>query len=152
MSCILRKAIQRPAHDPGLSECISPCREQAFLVESGMTSRARQEVIQVEDRWYVLATSARADDRTRVLKDGEAFGVYDRYGDVHMYGAGEQGLYYDGTRFLSRFEFAINGQWPLLLNSTVRTDNSLLLVDLTTPDLRNADGQVMIRKDTLHVF
>jgi glycogen debranching enzyme len=117
-----------------------------------MMSPTRQEAIQVEDRWYVLATSARADDRTRVLKDGDAFGVYDRYGDVHVYGAGEQGLYYDGTRFLSRFEFAINGQWPLLLNSTVRTDNSLLLVDLTTPDLRNADGQVMIRKDTLHVF
>ncbi|HKQ30542.1 MAG TPA: amylo-alpha-1,6-glucosidase [Burkholderiales bacterium] len=117
-----------------------------------MTLPKREEAIQVEDRWYVLATSARADDRTRVLKDGDAFGVYDRYGDIHIYGVGEQGLYFDGTRFLSRFEFAINGQWPLLLNSTVRTDNSLLLADLTTPDLRNPDGQVMIRKDTLHVF
>lgn len=121
-------------------------------MSSGVKRPARQEAIQVEDRWYVLATSARADDRTRVLKDGDTFGVYDRYGDIHVYGVGEQGLYYDGTRFLSRLEFAINGQWPLLLNSTVRTDNSLLLVDLTTPDLRDPDGHVMIRKDTLHVF
>jgi glycogen debranching enzyme len=113
---------------------------------------AHSEVIKVEDRWYVLATSSRADDRTRVLKDGDCFGVYDRYGDVHTYGVGEQGLYRDGTRFLSRFELAINGQWPLLLNSTVKTDNSLLLVDLTTPDLQDAEGRVVIHKDTLHLF
>src|ERR671918_722842 len=94
-----------------------------------------QELIQVEDKWYVLATSSRADDRTRVLKHGETFGLFDRHGDIQVLGAGEQGLYYEGTRFLSRLELEINHARPLLLNSTVREDNSLLMVDLTTPDL-----------------
>ena len=110
-----------------------------------------QELIQVEDKWYVLATSSRADDRTRVLKHGETFGLFDRHGDIQVLGAGEQGLYYEGTCFLSRLELEINHARPLLLNSTVREDNSLLMVDLTTPDLYEK-GQLTILKDTLHIF
>ncbi len=109
------------------------------------------EVVQIEDRWYVLATSARADDRTRVLKHGETFGLFDRYGDIHHLGSGEQGLYHQGTRFLSHFELSINEQRPLLLNSTVKHDNSLLVVDLTTPDLYEHNN-LIIRKSTLHIF
>ena len=39
------------------------------------------EIIRFEDRWYILATSPYGDDRTRVLKNGDTFGVFDRYGD-----------------------------------------------------------------------
>jgi glycogen debranching enzyme len=109
------------------------------------------DVVQIEDRWYVLATSSRADDRTRVLKHGDTFGLFDRYGDIQHVGSGEQGLYYDGTRFLSHFELRVNRRRPLLLNSTVKEDNSLLVVDLTTPDLYDGD-QLVIRKSTLHIF
>ena len=109
------------------------------------------DIVQIDDRWYVLATSPRADDRTRVLKHDETFGLYDRYGDIQHLGLGEQGLYHQGTRFLSRLDLSINEQRPLLLNSTVKHDNSLLVVDLTTPDLYG-DGGLIIRKSTLHVF
>ena len=60
------------------------------------------DVIRVEDQYYILATSPLADDRTRVLKHNETFAVFDRYGDVQALGLGEQGLYHEGTRFLSR--------------------------------------------------
>ena len=50
-------------------------------------------------------------------------------------GLGEQGLYHQGTRFLSRSSCGSNGRRPLLLSSTVRDGNALLTVDLTNPDL-----------------
>lgn len=110
-----------------------------------------QNLIQAEDNWYVLATSARADDRARVLKHGEILGLFDRCGDIQALGLSEQGLYHEGTRFLSAEELKINGARPLLLNSAVREDNSLLMVDLTTPDLYE-HAQLSILKDTLHIF
>ena len=47
------------------------------------------DAIRIAERWYVLATSSRTDDRTRVLKHGDTFGVFDRFGDVHPIGTGE---------------------------------------------------------------
>ena len=109
------------------------------------------DIVQIDDRWYVLATSSRADDRTRVLKHGDTFGLFDRYGDIQHLGIGEQGLYHHGTRFLSHFELRVNERRPLLLNSTVKEDNSLLVVDLTTPDMYKNDVLV-VRKSTVHIF
>lgn len=109
------------------------------------------DVILIDDKWYVLASSSRADDRTRVLKHGETFGLFDRYGDIQHIGIGDQGLYHEGTRFLSQFELSINQRRPLLLNSTVKKDNSIMTVDLTTTDLFEA-GQCIIHKGTLHIF
>ncbi len=110
-----------------------------------------EETIRVEDQLYILATSSRVDDRTRVLKDGDAFAVFDRYGDILPQGLGEQGLYFQGTRFLSRLEFRLNGKRPLILSSTIRDDNALLTVDVTNPDLEQK-GDVLLPRNTVHVF
>ncbi|HLK11805.1 MAG TPA: glycogen debranching N-terminal domain-containing protein [Candidatus Binatia bacterium] len=109
------------------------------------------DVIQVRDRFYVLATSSRVDDRTRVLKHGDTFAVFDRHGDIHGMGAGEQGLYHAGTRFLSRLELRLEDARPLLLSSTVKSDNALLAVDLTNPDV-HAAGRLVLERGTLHLF
>ncbi|MDH5392482.1 MAG: amylo-alpha-1,6-glucosidase [Gammaproteobacteria bacterium] len=109
------------------------------------------DAILIKKKWYVLATSSRADDRTRVLKQGDTFGLFDRHGDVQHIGIGDQGLYHKGTRFLSRFELTINQNRPMLLNSTVKKDNSLMTVDMTTPDLYSS-GKSDIHKGTLHIF
>ena len=85
-----------------------------------------------------------------MLKQGDTFGVFDRNGDIHSLRTGSQGLYHEGTRFLSRFELTINGERPLLLSSTVKEDNVLLSVDLTNPDLTH-DGQVEIARGALHL-
>ena len=55
---------------------------------------AAQKIIQVQDEYYILAASALADDRSRVLKHGDSFAVLNRYGDIQPVGMGEQGLYY----------------------------------------------------------
>jgi glycogen debranching enzyme len=108
------------------------------------------DAIRIAERWYVLATSSRTDDRTRVLKHGETFAVFDRFGDVHPIGTGEHGLYHQGTRYLSQFELRVNGQRPMLLGSSVKQDNSLLTVDLTTPDFYE-EGKLTVLKGTVHI-
>ena len=110
-----------------------------------------EDVIQIDDKWYILATSQIVSDRTWVLKSEETFGFFDAYGDIQQIGLGEQGLYHAGTRYLSTLEFTINGKRPLLLNSSIAKDNLLLAVDFTTPDLYNNDT-VQVKMGTVHVF
>ena len=110
-----------------------------------------EDVIRVQDHYYILATTSRADERTRVLKDGETFTVCDPYGDILPFGMGEQGLYHEGTRYLSRLELRLGKVRPLLLSSTVRENNDLFPVDLTNPDLELDDG-VMLPRGLLHIF
>ena len=50
-----------------------------------------EDAIRVGDRWYVLATSSREGDPIRVLKYGESFALYDRFGDMPRAGSGEGG-------------------------------------------------------------
>ena len=108
------------------------------------------EVIRVRDEYYILATSSLADARTRVLKHGDAFAVFDRYGDIQPVGMGEQGLYFEGTRFLSRLSLSLDKVRPLLLNSTVREDNTLFAVELTNPDAK-IGGDERVPRDTLQI-
>jgi glycogen debranching enzyme len=116
-----------------------------------LTETAVDEVIQVRDQFYILATSSRVDDRTRVLKDGDTFAVFDRRGDVHPFGLGEQGLYHAGTRFLSRLELGFGAERALLLGSSVRDDDGSLAVDLANPDLREAE-RIVVPADAIHLF
>ena len=102
------------------------------------------------DQYQIVASSSLTDDHNEVLKQGDTFGLFDRYGDIHSLRTGSQGLYHEGTRFLSRFELTLNGERPLLLSSTIKENNVLLNVDLTNPDMA-ADGQVQISRGSLHV-
>jgi glycogen debranching enzyme len=104
-----------------------------------------------DNQFAIHATAPPADDRTRVLKNEETFVVFDHRGDIHDAGLGEQGLYHEGTRFLSRCQLLLDGRRPLLLSSTVRQNNASLEVDLTNPD-RYEDGELKLPKDTLHIL
>lgn len=107
------------------------------------------DMIHVNERWYVSASSPRADARTRVLKHGDAFALFDRLGDIQPAGLGEQGLYRDGTRFLSRLEFSVSDVPLLLLNSAVSRDNNAFSVDLTLPEIAAPGGG--IPRDSVHI-
>src|SRR5438045_3060518 len=87
-----------------------------------------------EGPFYILATSPQADVQTRVLKYGDTFAVFDRNGDITPTGLGEEGLYHEGTRYLSCLVLGLNSNKPLLLSSTVKLENDFLAVDLTNPD------------------
>ncbi len=103
------------------------------------------EIIPIGGEYYILASSSRVDDGTRVLKHGDTFAVFDRWGDARPIGSREQGLYHGGTRYLSRSVLTIGGERPLLLSSNVRTDNAVLTVDLTNPDLMQQPSGAIAR-------
>jgi glycogen debranching enzyme len=102
------------------------------------------------DAHHVLAASSLTDERVRVLKHGDTFALFDRYGDIRPSQNGEEGLYHDGTRFLSRFLLELEGARPFLLSSTVRDDNDQLSVALTNPDLCR-EGRVYLPMGALHL-
>ncbi len=84
----------------------------------------------------------------RNLKHGDAFAVFDSYGDIGAAGDTSEGLFYRDTRFLSRFELRIEGKRLLLLNSVVHEDKAALSVALTNPDIQLGEGQ-NISRDTI---
>jgi glycogen debranching enzyme len=102
------------------------------------------------DPYYILAAAPLADEAARVLKQGDTFAVFDHFGDIRCVGMGEEGLYHEGTRFLSSLLLCLDDVRPLFLSSTVRDANDLLAVDLTNPDLFDA-GRIVVPRGTLHL-
>jgi len=109
------------------------------------------DIVRVEDEYYVRASSALADDRTRVLKYGDTFAVFNRYGDIEALGTSRFGLFHAETRHLSRLALRLNQKQPLLLSSTIREDNAFLSVDLTNVDT-NLNGHGELPRGTVHLF
>ncbi|HEY2907758.1 MAG TPA: amylo-alpha-1,6-glucosidase [Vicinamibacterales bacterium] len=110
------------------------------------------DLIQVQDQFYILATASKASERTAVLKDNDTFAVFDYTGDIGAFGTGEQGLYHEGTRYLSRFRLRLNGHRPLLLSARVKEENELFGADLTNPDIPLGDGDRVLTRDVVHLF
>jgi glycogen debranching enzyme len=79
------------------------------------------------------AESTLLDHRSHVLMRGDLFAVLDYSGNVAF---GEQGLFFQEARHLSKFLISIRGKHLLPLNAEVRSDNAILWVDLTNPDTR----------------
>jgi glycogen debranching enzyme len=109
-----------------------------------------EDIIRLTDNYYIVATASTTDE-VRVLKQGDSFGVFDRSGDIQPTGLGEQGIYHEGTRFLSLLTFRLGNLRPFLLSSTIKKDNLLFTVNLTNPDVY-VDGNVILRRGDLHIF
>ena len=56
------------------------------------------EVISLEDQFAIVSDSDRGSAPTRVLKQGDTFGVFDLHGDIATTEMSDQGLYHRGTR------------------------------------------------------
>src|SRR5205814_2927308 len=104
------------------------------------------DLTHAQDQFSILATAARPDERTAVLQHGDTFAVFDLFGDIGMFGAGEQGLYHEGTRYVSRLALRLNGRRPLMLSARVKEDNDLFGADLTNPDMPH------VARDIVHLF
>ena len=107
--------------------------------------------IQIDGRWYVLATTARTEVDPKTLKRDDVFALFDRFGDIAPWDSGDQGLYVNDTRFVSRLELLLEGNRPLHLNTVVRDDGSVLAVELMNPDLQQ-DGHITVSKGTVHLL
>ena len=106
--------------------------------------------VETAQQYYITTTATPADDRPRVLKYGDLFAVFNRHGDIVPTGLGEEGLYYEGTRFLSELVLYIGNARPLLLTSTISRDNFLFSADLTNVDIV-ADDEVKVPRGTVHL-
>src|SRR5678816_2577611 len=94
-----------------------------------------EDIIQVQNQYYILASASKATDRTAVLQHGDTFAVFDLHGDIGAFGRSEQGLYHEGTPYLSRLRLRLNGSRPLLLSARVKDENELFGADLTNTDI-----------------
>jgi len=93
-----------------------------------------RDIIRVKDEYYISANFSFMEEQVRVLKSGEMFAVFNQDGHIRPFGFESQGLYYEGTRFLSRLVFHIAGRHPLLLSSSIKEENELMVVDFTNAD------------------
>jgi glycogen debranching enzyme len=107
------------------------------------------DIIEVQGHYYIRANASIADTGARILKHADTFAVFDRHGDIRPLGFENQGIFHEGTRFLSRWKLLVNGVSPLLLSSNVREDNDFLIVDLTNPPLPYPDGKI-VQQGTIH--
>jgi glycogen debranching enzyme len=108
------------------------------------------EVIEVNKQFYILAESSLADDRAFVLKSGDTFALFDHYGDIRPYGLGEQGIFHEGTRFLSLADLRIDNKRPLFLSSNANRGGAILDIDLSNTDLLGRD-EAPIPRGTIHI-
>lgn len=107
--------------------------------------------VNVSQQYYIAAKSSPADEHTRVLKYGPMFAVFDPGGDICQQGMGEQGLYFNGTRYLSQLLVRLWNERPLLLSSTIEPNNFLFSADLSNLDVSRG-GSVAIHRGTLHIL
>src|SRR5512132_4396780 len=110
-----------------------------------------QDVIKVEDQYYILISSSRTAGMTAVLKHGDTFAVFDAFGDIAGAGLDEPGLFHGGTRFLSRLTLRFGADRPLLLSSRTSTTNAVFGSDLTNADVLAGD-EVVLGRDLVHAF
>ena len=109
------------------------------------------EMLKLEEQFAILSEAELPSAAVRILKHGDSFAVFDPHGDVISGPASPYGIYYAGTRFVSRFELLLGSRPPLLLSSTVAEDNAVFTADLTNPDIVR-DGHVVLQRGVLHLF
>ncbi len=103
------------------------------------------------DQFSVLATTSLQEERTFKLKNGDSFAVLNKYGDILPFNKSVQGIYYEGTRFLSDFQIRLEGQKPLYLSSDTKEGNEMISVDLTNPDIIE-NGRLILSKGSAHIM
>jgi glycogen debranching enzyme len=104
-----------------------------------------------ESPFYIAATTGTPPYRARTLKQGDTFIVVDPHGDMQAFGTAAEGLFHNDTRYLSRLLLVLEGARPLLLSSSVTEDNTVVVADLTNPDMYQ-DGRLVLARDTLHIL
>ncbi len=100
------------------------------------------DLVKIRDKFYILASASLAEQEQRVLKEAETFAIFDRHGNIRPLGFEEQGLFHQGTRFISRSVLKLGNNSPLFLNSAVKELNDFLLVHLANQEISGRRGTV----------
>jgi glycogen debranching enzyme len=100
---------------------------------------------------FAIAVSATLQQRrTRSLKHGDTFAVFDHRGDMGGEPGNPEGLYNRDTRMLSQLQLLLEEARPLLLSSVTQDDNAVFTADLSNPDLLQ-DGKIALRRENIHL-
>src|SRR6201996_3059852 len=100
--------------------------------------------------FYIQATESIQQRWPRTLKQGDTFAMFDALGDCIAPGLTPGGVFHNDTRYLSGVQMLLDGQRPLLLSSAVDSENVVLTVDLSNPDIYQG-GKIVMPRETLHV-
>ncbi len=114
------------------------------------SASAHDIAAEAPEPFAVAATVSLQERRYRTIKYGDTFAVFDHGGDVLSSLGGTDGLYHRDTRHLSRFDLALGGQRPLLLSSTLSTDNVMLTSDLSNAAMADL-GAAALEQGVIHV-
>jgi glycogen debranching enzyme len=102
------------------------------------------------DQFYISASGSPLEQRTRTLKHGDTFAIFDAHGDVPEIERLAAGLYHRDTRYLSQLELRLYGERPLLLSSSIGDEDVLFTTDLTNPDVYSG-ARLVLAKDLIHI-
>lgn len=103
------------------------------------------------ENYLVLGTASLTEEKTIVLKHNETFGIFNKYGDITPHHNSSQGIFHNGTRYLSHLRFRVDGERPLFLSSNLRERSEMFVVDLTNPDFKE-NGQMKLEKGSAHIM
>jgi glycogen debranching enzyme len=103
--------------------------------------------LNTNEKYHVGSESFNIDERTQVINHIDTFCIFDRLGNIHPKRKNSNGIYYKDTRYLNKLELEINKRRPLLLSSSIKSDNEVLSVDLTNPDLPDCH----IKENSIHI-
>ena len=101
--------------------------------------------------YFIPASTSLHELRPRTLKHGDVFGLFDHNGDAREGPGSPEGVFFQDTRYLSRFCLQIDGRRPVLLSSTPRDDNASLTFDLTNPDFYDSAGELALEHDIVQI-
>ncbi len=105
---------------------------------------------QMIPQFHISANATLQERRTRTLKHGDTFAVFDHRGDIGGEPGSSEGLYHRDTRILSQFALLLEDARPLLLSSMIQDDNTVFSADLSNPDLVAGD-QIALRREQIHL-
>lgn len=103
--------------------------------------------VNTHEKYHVGSESFNFDERTQVINHIDTFCIFDRWGNIHPKGKNAQGIFYKGTRYLNRLELQLDNKRPVLLSSSIKSENEVLSVDLTNPDLTRCG----IKENSIHI-
>ena len=107
-----------------------------------------EERIRIGEDYYLLA-SALAPRRPQILLNhADSFAIFDIAGDLPVASREPFGLFYQGCRFLNRFELHLNGGFPLLLGTAPPQEGSELVTYLSNTDEQRG-GTIILARDTV---
>ncbi|MDP9009151.1 MAG: amylo-alpha-1,6-glucosidase [Pseudomonadota bacterium] len=101
-------------------------------------------------QFSIAASASFQERRTRTLKHGDTFAVFDHRGDIGIESGSTEGLYHRDTRILSQLTLLFEEARPLLLSSMIQDDNTMFSADLSNPDLLIGD-QIAFRREQIHL-